>query len=178
MQSTSGNDVDIEAFKKASEHFAKAGMSDFLMNLFQAVNEELLRMDNISPTLFKDTVSLLCSDNMSGFRYSEIAKQFWWTGRKLLKGRFIRFVKGYKCMGILLNEETKHGYYDPRHCNFAVPEYKMIIAFAPGQLVFQQSLRQLVLEYLPKCSPQKHLASLSGTVKQLHLGLDLKELER
>ena len=88
-------------------------------------------------------------------------------------------------MGILLNEETKHGYYDPRHCNFAVPDDKIIIAFAPGQLVFQQWLRQLVLEYLPKCSmpsrhmePQKHLASLPAAVKQLHLGLDLKELER
>ena len=38
VQSTGGNEVDIEAFKKASEQFARAGMPDFLTNLFQAVN--------------------------------------------------------------------------------------------------------------------------------------------
>ena len=60
--------TDFFDFLTLKSRLSEAGLHDIMPNLIKAVKEERLPLDNIALLLFRDTVGLLCVDNMSGFR--------------------------------------------------------------------------------------------------------------
>ena len=54
--------------------------------------------DNICNSLFKDVVKFYSQRNVHAMRYTTRVKQFWTLGLRHFKGRFARFMGGFKSM--------------------------------------------------------------------------------
>jgi hypothetical protein len=66
------------------------------LKFFKLVQEGKFPLNNIAFELFLDIVELFDKDESRQMRYSPSTLQFFWLGRKLFGGRFIRFMSGPK----------------------------------------------------------------------------------
>ena len=83
----------LESIKKNLEGDEDTKWKDFKMFLILA-SENKFPFENISILLFLDVVRWISVGECNKMRYSDTSKQFWRAGKKLLKDKFIRFVKG------------------------------------------------------------------------------------
>jgi hypothetical protein len=72
------------------------GKKDKLLKFFKLVQDGEFPLINIAFELFLDIVELFDKDESRQMRYSPSTLQFFWRGRKLFGGRFIRFMSGPK----------------------------------------------------------------------------------
>ena len=115
----------------ASEKLKANGHGDFIEHFARTIVEDKLPTDNIALILLHDTVKLMNCRTMSEMRYNNTAKQFWWSGKKLLRGKFVRFMRGFKCLGCIVDHHCSRGHIDPSiaNINFAVPDDKVLHKF-------------------------------------------------
>ncbi len=78
-----------------SVHVANAELNDTIHRLETLVEEDKYSTSSISFRLFQDALKWHDSENTSAMRYSEATKEFFWTGKRLLGGQFLRFMRGF-----------------------------------------------------------------------------------
>ena len=59
--------------------------------------------------------------NTSAIRYSEETKEFFWTGKRLLRGQFIRYMPGFTHEWRVKERHSDLGYYDPEESDINLP---------------------------------------------------------
>ena len=88
----SSNSILPDVMKELSTY----GHSEAMFKFFKLVKERKMPLDNIALTLFMDVVKWYDKDDSRGMRYSDSTLQFFWLGKKLFGGRFLRFMSGFK----------------------------------------------------------------------------------
>ena len=84
-------------------------------------------MDNIAYQLFLDVIKFHANKNIHSMRYTTEVKEFWALGYKLFRGKFIRFMGGYKASG-RLDVEAGRKNLSPQNTeiNFACPDVNVL----------------------------------------------------
>ena len=77
-------------------NFLMLGKKDKLLKFFKLVQDGKFPLNNIAFELFLDIVQWFDKDESRQMRYSPSTLQFFWLGRKLFGGCFIRFMSGPK----------------------------------------------------------------------------------
>lgn len=108
----------------------KAGKGDILQKFFSQVSTGKFPLNNIAFQLWCDVVDRYDNKDTRQMRYSLDTLKFFWVGKKLFGGRFIRFMGGMK------NEKqqlTGSSSLDPHllKVNFACPDEKILADFNP-----------------------------------------------
>lgn len=104
------------------EHMSEGDMTTWL-TFFQLVIDGIFPEDNICYSLFKDIVRFYSYKNVQAMRYTPQVKQFWALGLILFKGKFIRFMTGFKCVRGLNEQEKRTA---DANINFAVPSTNIL----------------------------------------------------
>jgi hypothetical protein len=112
------------------EKLKQAGKGDVLSNFLKLVYEDEFPLNNIAFTLFCDLVKWFTLQDTRQMRYSPETMQFFWVGRRLFGGRFVRFMSGMK-------NETQQlrglNQFDPQDSkiNFACPHERLLDSYDP-----------------------------------------------
>ena len=71
-------------------------------------------------------------------RYSDKSKTFWWTGRKLFHGQFVRFMEGIRSSPTAQSLD----FIEPQttNINFAVPHTRSLLDYNPVGVDIPQKL--------------------------------------
>ena len=83
--------------------------------------------DNISYLLFEDVINWFTCDDIQGMTYSKDVRLFWATGQKLMKNKFLEFMRGpsFKDAGrVDLRQPLKP---ESTEINFAVPARQNLV---------------------------------------------------
>lgn len=98
------------------------------ISFFELLSQGKFPTENLALKLFLDVVRFYSSCNITGMRYSADVKQFWSLGYILFKGKFVRFMGGYKNKGQLIQDNTLKGNLlsDDSKINFIVPDVKVL----------------------------------------------------
>ena len=83
-------------------------------------------MDNIAYQLFLDVIKFHANNNIHSMGYMTEVKEFWALGYKLFRGKFIRFMGGYKASGRLDVEAVEKNLRRTRKLDLLVP---MLMSF-------------------------------------------------
>jgi hypothetical protein len=86
----------VEVFQDVLDKLSDVGKKDKLLKFFKLVQDGKFPLNNIAFELFLDIVGWFDKDESRQMRYSPSTLQFFWLGRKLFGGRFIRFMSGPK----------------------------------------------------------------------------------
>ena len=86
----------VEVFQDVLDKLSDVGKKDKLLKFFKLVQDGKFPLNNIAFELFLDIVEWFDKDESHQMRYSPSTLQFFWLGRKLFGGRFIRFMSGPK----------------------------------------------------------------------------------
>ncbi|XP_071137033.1 uncharacterized protein [Mytilus edulis] len=105
------------------ENLKSCNKQDMYVKFHTLINENKLPMNNIAFLLFSDVVEWFSKSNTHAMRYSQDVKQFWKVGHELFKGKFLRFMAGWKNQG---QEAKGHTKPDESVINFAVPDRKYL----------------------------------------------------
>ncbi|CAG2244993.1 unnamed protein product [Mytilus edulis] len=81
------------------ENLKSCNKQDMYVKFHTLINENKLPMNNIAFLLFSDVVEWFSKSNTHAMRYSQDVKQFWKVGHELFKGKFLRFMAGWKNQG-------------------------------------------------------------------------------
>jgi len=102
---------------------------------------------SISFKLFEDTLKWYDCCNTSAMRYSEETKEFFWTGKHLLGGQFIRFMRGYTNEGHIKEQHRQAGYFNPglSDINLPVPADSALREFQPRGILVSDSVKPGIL---------------------------------
>ncbi len=119
----------IERTPNVLQHLRNNGMLDIFCMLWELLERRRFPMDNICLSLFADVVKWYGSESSTTtMRYSVMTKLFWRTGYKLFKGKFLKFMGGFKNIGNIIAGQCKRGIYNPMESriNFAVPSLEFL----------------------------------------------------
>jgi hypothetical protein len=94
--------------------------------------------NNIVFKLLQDSLRWHACSNVSAMRYSEEVKQFFWTGRRLLGGQFMRFMRGYGHQGMVVQGTVPRGIYSPLGIWLCFSEYVFFCVTFNFHLFFKQ----------------------------------------
>ena len=86
----------VEVFQDVLDKLSDVGKKDKLLKFFKLVQDGKFPLNNIAFELFLDIVEWFDKDESRQMRNSPSTLQFFWLGRKLFGGRFIRFMSGPK----------------------------------------------------------------------------------
>ena len=86
----------VEVFQDVLDKLSDVGKKDKLLKFFKLVQDGKFPLNNIAFELFLDIVEWFDKDESRQMRYSPSTLQFFWLGRKLFGGRFIRFMSSPK----------------------------------------------------------------------------------
>ena len=89
-------DSVVEVFQDVLDKLSDVGKKDKLLKFFKLVQDGKFPLNNIAFELFLDIVEWVDKDESRQMRNSPSTLQFFWLGRKLFGGRFIRFMSGPK----------------------------------------------------------------------------------
>lgn len=108
----------------------KAGKADILLKFFSQVSTGKFPLNNIAFQLWCDVVDWYGNADTRQMRYSPDTLQFFWVGKKLFGGRFIRFMSGMKNETQQLSGSSS---LDPQlsKVNFACPSENVLADFNP-----------------------------------------------
>lgn len=111
-------------------------------------------MTNIAYLLFIDVVEWFSNENTHQMRYSDEVKQFWRIGLKLFKGKFLRFMGGWKNQGQNANGCTKP---EDSVINFAVPHRNSLEDTGLGAKLkyVKPAILQEMIELVSNSDPQQ-----------------------
>lgn len=115
------------------------------------MNEGHFPTNNIAFSLFCDVVEWFSKDDSRHMRYSNSTLQFFWIGRKLFGGRFLRFMSGMKNETDQLTNATTH--FDPlkSRINFACPSESILRDLNPFgndlPVAFESGIMEKMIEY-------------------------------
>ena len=89
--------------------------------------------NNIVFKLLQDSLRWHACSNVSAMRYSDEVKQFFWTGKRLLGGQFLRFMRGYGHQGLVVQGTVPRGVYSPldTDVNLPVPSDSSLREYRP-----------------------------------------------
>ena len=107
-------DEDYEEYSLAMEKMPERRRA--IQTFFKLLNENSFPLNNVAFHLFCDAVEFYENKGNQCIRYSDRSKTFWWTGKKLFHGKFLRFMGGLK--------ETDN-------INFAIPDNRVLRDFNP-----------------------------------------------
>ena len=124
-EATSG----YEQYNAAMFALAEGDRKETVQTFLKLVSEGRFPIDNIAFHLFCDTVEYYDKADTRLMRYSDKSKTFWWTGRKLFHGQFIRFMEGMRYTPQTENISS----LEPQatHINFAVPHTRSLLEYNP-----------------------------------------------
>lgn len=125
------DDIDQdEFFDNLEENFTSSDLKAKLLRFIELVKEEKFPLDNVALQLFLDTVTWFDRSDVRQMRYSPIALNFFWLGKKLFEGRFIRYMSGPKNETDFL---TGKEYLEPGNSsiNFACPHENVLRTVNP-----------------------------------------------
>ena len=80
----------VEVFQDVLDKLSDVGKKNQLLKFFKLVKDGKFPLNNIAIELFLDIVEWFDKDESRQMRYSPSTLQFYWLGRKLFGGRFIR----------------------------------------------------------------------------------------
>ena len=74
-------------------------------------------------------------------RYSEETKDFFWTGKRLLGVQFIRFMRGITHEGLVIENRSNLGYYNPdeSEINLPVPSDFTLMNYQPKGILVAET---------------------------------------
>lgn len=133
------------------EQMEKVGKGDILLKFLNLMNEGHFPTNNIAFSLFCDVVEWFSKDDSRHMRYSDSTLQFFWIGRKLFGGRFLRFMSGMKNETDQLTNATTH--FDPlkSRINFACPSESILRDLNPFgndlPVAFESGIMEKMIEY-------------------------------
>ena len=78
----------------ALEELDKSGKAEPIIDFIRLVYEKIIPLHNIAYHLWPDVVKWFKQEDTRQMRYSEETMQFFWLGRKVFGGKFIRFMSG------------------------------------------------------------------------------------
>ena len=108
----------------------KVGHKATFMKFFSMVLNKQFPLDNVAFSLFTDVITWFSKDDSRGMRYSQPALKFFWLGKKLFGGRFVRFMSGLKNETDLLKGNTTLNPTDSK-INFACPSEYVLTNLNP-----------------------------------------------
>jgi hypothetical protein len=121
------------------------GYSSLLQKFCKLVAEKKFPLQNISLRLWADVVEWYGLDDTRNMRYSPETLQFFWLGRKLFGGKFVRFMSGLKNENDFL---LGHTVLDPQNSkmNFACPSENVLREINPMGQQFPDVLKPGILK--------------------------------
>ena len=81
-------------------------VNETILQLTKLIESGKFGTNNISDSVFQDTLKWHGQTNSSQMRYSDNTKEFFWTGRRLFGGKFIRFMRGFAHRDFVKQGET------------------------------------------------------------------------
>jgi len=100
------HDENYATFIDALKVFKKHNVDRDIQTFLKLVSEEKFPLDNVSFQLFLDVVSWYNASDTRQARYNETTMKFFWVGKRLFGGRFLRFMGGPKNESQLLLGNT------------------------------------------------------------------------
>lgn len=85
-----------ELLPSVTAHLDKSGRLHDWVHFFHLVDRREFNMNHIAVQLFLDVVKFSGLDNIREMRYTPEVKRFWTVGQSLFKGKFLRFMGGFK----------------------------------------------------------------------------------
>ncbi|VDI80060.1 Hypothetical predicted protein [Mytilus galloprovincialis] len=120
---TQTEDSAVINLNETKTQMINCNKQDMYVKFHTLINEKKLPMNNIAFLLFSDVVEWYSKSNTHAMRYSQDVKQFWKVGHELFKGKFLRFMAGWKNQG---QEAKGHTKPEESVINFAVPDRKYL----------------------------------------------------
>ena len=111
-------DSIIQMIPDVLTYLKTAGKEEMFQKFTKILADERLPLTNIAFLLLLDVVEWYSVENTHCMRYTDEVKRFWNIGLKLFKGKFLRYMSGWKNQG-----QNAKGITKPEHSciNFAVP---------------------------------------------------------
>ena len=132
------NTPEYKDYDAAMFALTEGNKKETVQTFLKLVSEGRFPIDNIAFHLFCDTVEFYDKADSRRMRYSDKSKTFWWTGRKLFHGQFIRFMQGIRSTP--QNENVRALEPQSAHINFAVPHTRSLIDYNPVGVGIPQKL--------------------------------------
>lgn len=107
---------------KVIETLKLCGRHTEWVNFMRLVSKGEFPLDNIAYQLFLDVVKFYSSSNIHSMRYTKDVKDFWALGYKLFRGKFIRFMGGYKTINQDVTDGRREMSPSKAKINFACPD--------------------------------------------------------
>ncbi len=131
-------DEQFDNYCNALDKAENDGWKEEFYDLVSCIADGKVTKDNICFLLLLDLVKFYKSKSTTLVKYSEPVKLFWRIGWKLFKGKFLKFMSGFKNHGDLVLERCQKGMYNPdlARINFVVPSISILREFgnANGQI--------------------------------------------
>ena len=128
--STEEHQSAMNWFAKAIPNLKKSGVLNNICKFLELVSDDIFPLKSTSFMLFLDTVNLFATENASGMRYQKETMLFWTFGLLNFHGKWIRFCRGEKFSGTVLEDKEIKGYFNPQlnkpRINFNVPSDKIV----------------------------------------------------
>lgn len=176
-----GDDINfvlsVQEFKtltpRALDRLRDSGHLQSFCSLWEMIANGVFPLDNIAFKLFMDVVNWYHVGNTSTMRYSDITKMFWRTGYKLFRGKFLRFMGGFKNFGDIVAGRSLPGCCSASlsRVNFAVPSLHILRDSSLQSLFPTDSIRPGILKTLV----QKEIEA-RGTGRWYKLCVDGKQI--
>ena len=117
--------INHELVCKANPNFKKSGVLNDICKFLELVSDDIFPLYNIYFLLFLGTVNLFATENASELRYRKNTMLFWMFGLLYFHEKWIRFCRGEKFSGTVLEHKESKKYFNPQlnkpRINFAVP---------------------------------------------------------
>ena len=110
-------------------HLSEYGRLEEWVAFFKLINSGDFDVNHIASQLFWDVVKFIQVGNIHAMRFSPEVKEFWTVGMSLFHAKFIRFMGGYKAIGLLTDgseRNRKSLVPDISRVNFICPEIKSL----------------------------------------------------
>ena len=128
--STEEHQSAMNLFAKAIPNLKKSGVLNNICKFLELVSDDIFPLYNTSFLLFLDTVNLFATGNASGMRYRKETMLFYIFGLLKFHGKWIRYCRGEKFSGTVLEDKENKGYFNPQlnklRINFAMPFDKIL----------------------------------------------------
>ena len=129
---------EYEQYNAAMFALSEGDKKETVQTFLRLVSEGRFPIDNIAFHLFCDTVEFYDKADTRLMRYSDKSNTFWWTGRKLFHGQFIRFMEGIRSTP--RTESVSSLEPNAANINFAVPHTRSLLDHNPVGVDIPQKL--------------------------------------
>ena len=118
-----------ELLPNVTAHLAEHKRLEEWVAFFDLISAGDFNVDHIASQLFWDVVKFVQVGNIHAMRFSAEVKEFWTVGMSLFHARFIRFMGGFKSLGLLTDgsERTREDLLsDLSRVNYVCSEIKSL----------------------------------------------------